>query len=534
MNPKLKPKLKSKFKAFVAALIASAIISPAVYAQAENMYICAYYDEGGVLVDAQAFNESELRSVLDSLAPENAEKAKLFQWNDTLQPVGELIVSDYTSEADHELENAENTFKAPNVTAEMHTAEFWCGKKNCSTEPIMSSEEIAELNRAILDKPETYTNDLSAIEGTYNGVELAALNADFEAPKVMYLNGEPVPESYYEDMRKNIRGSRVTENMPYKYGFAVNRTVMKAYPYEDYLSDDPSDPEWDNFVSSAVAVNEPLVLLFTTADGKFIMAKSQCCSGWVPTADIAVCANKSEWEKYKNPKDILVVTGEKVYLEPSADADLNEKMLTMGTVLPLVTDENTGTVSYRLPWGNYVVKMPARKADGSFYQKDALIPANRDVNVGYLPYTSANVVTQAFKSLGNRYGWGGMMNSQDCSAYVREVYLCFGLEIPRNTTWQAEIPADVTNMSNMTDDEKTGVLNTLPTGAILIFPGHEMLYLGEDNGLYYTINDISSLVPPDSPGEIIKPRSVVVNDLSTLRANGSTWLENLSYAVVIK
>ena len=178
--------------------------------------------------------------------------------------------------------------------------------------------------------------------------------------------------------------------------------------------------------------------------------------------------------------------------------------------------------------------MPARKADGSFYQKDALIPANRDVNVGYLPYTSANVVTQAFKSLGNRYGWGGMMNSQDCSAYVREVYLCFGLEIPRNTTWQAEIPADVTNMSNMTDDEKTGVLNTLPAGAILIFPGHEMLYLGEDNGLYYTINDISSLVPPDSPGEIIKPRSVVVNDLSTLRANGSTWLENLSYAVVIK
>ena len=157
------------------------------------------------------------------------------------------------------------------------------------------------------------------------------------------------------------------------------------------------------------------------------------------------------------------------------------------------------------------------------------------MNVGYLPYTTANIVTQAFKSLGNRYGWGGMMNAQDCSSYVREVYRCFGFELPRNTTWQAAMPADVTVMSDMTDDERKAVLDTLPAGAILIFNGHEMIYLGKDNnGLYYTINDVSSLVPPDQPGVIVKPRSVIVNDLSTLRGNGSTWLANLTHAVVIK
>ena len=524
-----------KLKAIVAALTAAAVISPAAYAAEDAVYICAYYNDSGALIDAKQFNESELKNVLDSLAPDDAAKAKLFQWNDNLQPVGEMIVSDYTRGAGDVLNNMDSTVKALNVTSEMCAASFWHNKENCSDEIVMTADEIAAFNRKILDTSATCTNDLESVGANemYNGVSLAQSCADEIVSRNLYLNGEPVPESYYETIRENIRNADVTTAMPYKFGFAVNRTVMKAYPYEDYLSDDPTDPEWDELVNTGVAVNEPLVLLFATEDGKFTLARSQCCTGWVPTEDIAVCADKAEWEKYLNPDKFLVVTGEKVYLEPSADADLNEKMLTMGTVLPLVTDE-TGTVSYRLPWNNYVVKMPARNEDGSFYQKDALIPANRDVNVGYLPYSTANVVTQAFKSLGNRYGWGGMMNSQDCSSFAREVYRCFGFELPRNTTWQSAMPAEVTVMSSMTDGEKKAVLDTLPAGTILIFPGHEMLYLGKDNGLYYTINDVSSLVSPEQPGVIIKPRSVIVNDLSTLRANGSTWLANLSHAVVVK
>lgn len=536
-----------KLKAFIAAVTAAVIMPSAALAADNALYICAYYNSGGMLIDTKAFGEDDLRNILDSNAPEDAAKAKLFRWNDTLQPVGDLIVSDYTPGGINETVNMENTVLAPNVTADMCSAAFWQQKKNCSTEVIMNGNEIAEFNRKILGTPETNTNDLTAVSETdmYNGVSLAQSGADEIAPSPepdqsvtqLYLNGEKVPESYYEAIRENIRNADVTTAMPYKFGFAVNRTVMKAYPCEDYLSDDPNDPEWDNVVTSAVLVNEPLVILFSTADGKFTLTRSQCCTGWVPTEDIAVCESKAEWEGFLNPEDFLVVTGEKVYLEPSVDADLNEKLLTMGTVLPLALDtEYTDTVAHRLPWNNYVVKMPARDKNGKFYQKNALISANRDVNVGYLPYTSANVVSQAFKSLGDRYGWGGMMNSQDCSSYAREVYMCFGFQLPRNTTWQAAMPADVTILSGKTDDEKKAVLDTLPAGSILIFSGHEMIYLGENNGLYYTINDVSSLVLPDDfeTRTIIRPRSVVVNDLSTLRASATTWLTNLTHAVTVR
>ena len=425
------------------------------------------------------------------------------------------------------------TFKAPNVTSEMCDVSFWQSKKNCSDDVIMTRDEIAEFNRKLLNAEGTHKNDLSAFDGTYDGKSLAAALADFKSPEGLYLNGKPVPESYYEAIRRNIRNASVTKEMPYKFGFAVNRTVMKDYPYEDYLSDDPSDPEWDELTATGILVNEPLVVLFATADGKFTYVYSGCYSGWAPTENIAVCESKEEWESFSDPDEFIVVTGEKVYLEPSADKDLNEKLLTMGTILPLDT-KNTDAIANRLPWNNYAVKIPARDKNGKFYIKDALIPANRDMNVGFLPYTSANVLSQAFKSLGDRYGWGGMMHGQDCSSFALEVYRCFGFELARNTSWQAAMPADVTDMSKMTVSEKKTLLETLPAGTILIMPGHETIYLGEENGLYYVINNSGSYVSPDDPSTILQPRGIIINDLSASREKGGTWLENLSHAVVIR
>ncbi len=429
--------------------------------------------------------------------------------------------------------NSDKTSKAPNVTSEMCSPSFWQLKESCSDEVIMTEDEIAGFNRKNIEAEGTCMYNLSEYNGTYDGKHLAGLYANFKSPEGLFLNGEPVPESYYEGIRKNIRNAHVTSSMPYKFGFAVNRTIMKAYPYEDFLSDDPTDPEWDELTSTGILVNEPLVILFATADEKFTLVYSQSYSGWAPTEDIAVCESKEEWESFLNPSEFLVVTGEKVYLEPSADEDLDEKLLTMGTVLPLSNDyaEN---VTFRIPWNNYVVKMPARDKNGKFHMKDALIPANRDVNVGYLPYTSANVLSQAFKSLGDRYGWGGMMNSQDCSAFAREVYRCFGFELARDTSMQAKMPTNVIDTSDMTEDEKKTVLDSIPAGTILIIPGHEMIYLGKEAGLYYVINDSGTYRPTSDPKDAIRSRGIIINDMSNVFiSNGKSWLQSLNYVVVI-
>lgn len=430
---------------------------------------------------------------------------------------------------------ADGAVLAPNVTGEMCSPEYWISRAENPYSVLLTPEEIEKLNASVLSVRETNTADLSALPESFDGAALCEELSRFESPKSLYLNGKAVPEAYYEAIRKNISGAKTDKSMALSYGFATDYTVMKAYPYDDFLSDDPNDPEWDNFANSGVLCNEPIAIYFFTADEKFAYVRSSVCSGWVSSADIAVCRDKAQWQAALPGDDFLVVTGDKVYLEPSsADSELSEKCLTMGTVLKLKTPENPDSrIINRTPWNNYVVSIAGRSDDGSYIEKTALIPMNRDVHKGYLAFTEAGLIRQAFKCLGSRYGWGGMLKSPDCSGYVLSLYKCFGINIPRNTSWQALMPVRVDNIGNLTAEEKTAALKSVPPGAIVQFNGHEMLFLGESGGRLYTINDVSSLKNPENAeGGVLRIRSVIVNDLGALRPNGHTWFEDLNKVII--
>ena len=149
---------------------------------------------------------------------------------------------------------------------------------------------------------------------------------------------------------------------------------------------------------------------------------------------------------------------------------------------------------YRTNWFNYTVKIPVRNSDGSYGTKLALVPVNRDVSCWLLKITLEKPLYDlAFKYLGNRYGWGGSLNSRDCSELVMSVYSCFGFKLPRDVSTQKQIPT-AQSVANMTDYEKSVVLDNTPAGAILQFKGHEMLYLGKVNGKYYILNASALLI----------------------------------------
>ena len=76
------------------------------------------------------------------------------------------------------------------------------------------------------------------------------------------------------------------------------------------------------------------------------------------------------------------------------------------------------------------------------------------MHAGFLPFTKANISKVAFSALGNTYGWGGSLNSDDCSGYMRNVYKCFGMELARNTTWQSSMPMAKVDMQYMSKEEK--------------------------------------------------------------------------------
>ena len=77
------------------------------------------------------------------------------------------------------------------------------------------------------------------------------------------------------------------------------------------------------------------------------------------------------------------------------------------------------------------------------------------------------------------------------------------------------MPTNVINMSEMTEKDKMDALDSLPAGTILIIPGHEMIYLGKENGLYYVINDSGTFRPSGDPDEAMRSRGIIINTLSS-------------------
>ena len=205
----------------------------------------------------------------------------------------------------------------------------------------------------------------------------------------------------------------------------------------------------------------------------------------------------------------------------------------MGTVLELAKDVNPNElIDNRAAYNNYAVWVPVRNDDGTYSKKLTLISEHKKVYEGYMPLTKENISKVVFSALGNTYGWGGSLNSDDCSGYMRNVYKCFGMELARNTTWQSSMPMAKVNMQYMPKEEKIKFFDALPFGTILYFSGHEMMYLGERNEKYYVISAVGTIMQPENPSVRQRIRSTIVNTLDVKRANGNTWFDELTVALV--
>jgi len=200
----------------------------------------------------------------------------------------------------------------------------------------------------------------------------------------------------------------------------------------------------------------------------------------------------------------------------------------MGTVLERMDEMNPDAlVINRLPLHNYAVYLPIRNEDGSYGKTPALINARERVSEDYLPLTPRNLAMVALTSLGDMYGWGAGLNNEDCTSLNHSVFCCFGLDMPRNGTWQWLLNYPKAEIGNCTLEEKEALLDTLPMGALLNFPGHQMMYLGHVNGNYYVVSTVSSLMSPYS-GNRQRTRDVQINTLNIKRANGRTWMQSLN------
>lgn len=187
---------------------------------------------------------------------------------------------------------------------------------------------------------------------------------------------------------KTLKTLRSRGHRLFNTACATARADLKGLPVAHILSDAPDDLEYDDFQTSRMLVNEPVLICSTTKDHQWYWVKTSQCTGWVEAGKIAVCPTREQWLEAQNPGKFLVVTGEKIRLEASrVNPALSELSLSMGTVLPLAGEgEIPEFIDGRYTWNNYVVKIPVRNLDGSCEFKPALIPKTRRIRRVSAPY----------------------------------------------------------------------------------------------------------------------------------------------------
>jgi cell wall-associated NlpC family hydrolase len=137
-----------------------------------------------------------------------------------------------------------------------------------------------------------------------------------------------------------------------------------------------------------------------------------------------------------------------------------------------------------------------------------------------VPLTRANIIRQAFKVLGERYGWGHDYNGRDCSGFVSEIYASMGLILPRNTSAQAVSPV-FHRIHFETGDTRTArmaAVNALDVGDLIYIPGHVMMFIGRIGDTPYVIHDINGGSVLESSGTLrtLKLNGVSVTALTAL------------------
>lgn len=380
---------------------------------------------------------------------------------------------------------------SPNVTEEMLSYSFWF--KNKSGKQLLKSKEIKEFNTKTL----------------YNMKER----------KVMH----DLLQDDFSD--KNVA-----------YAITTDRVNVRTFPDTIQNKNTNNDLYFDENQLCEIYAFEAVIIIKTTNDREYSYIISSCIEGWVPSDKLARCHNKNEWIDFQKIDDFLIVTGKDIHFDIDPyHPEIRKICLSMGTKIPLADSNKIckNQISNRNACHCYMVKIPARDAQGYLQYEIAYLPMSLDLSLSYLPYTEENILKLAYKHLGSLYGWGGMYDCNDCSGYLCQIFRCFGFQFPRNSSQIINVGEKKIDLSQMDTQEKYRVIKKIPAGSLLYFKGHIMMYLGEYQGELYVINALNSIHFRNDK-KISHPRSVMINSLNEKRPNGHLWMEDLSKACIIR
>ncbi len=395
----------------------------------------------------------------------------------------------------------------PNVDQAQLAPQFWLSRTPKPDAVLLTSEEINRINTRIYKNgrrvhPSYEHHQVPGERVTkYLDEDLRAL---YHWKKYDRQNRRMRDPYFHNLMKEKLALEAIPKVISVRYGLTVAETPVRVMPTDTPVQRRPDEPDFDILQNSMLDVGSPVAGYHVSRDGQWEYIQSSICRGWVKRADIGVAKSKDEIKDFMRGEDFLVVTGKAVTVYE--DRGLTKRFETLGMAgrIPLVRRESR----------RYVVKIPRRDPRGRLVVGLGYLPLDAEVHEGFLDFTARNVAMQAFKWLGEPYGWGDVNRQVDCSRFVMNIFGTFGFELPRTSHLQVESVGRSELSASLA--KKQEQLDALPAFRTLLeFPGHIGLYLGRVGGRHYVIHSLGSYYVRENGSDVErKVKRVVVSDLS--------------------
>ena len=415
-------------------------------------------------------------------------------------------------------------------------AAFWIGRLDNPDAVILDRAAIAAQN-ARMRALDSSIHDLRAIPARLAAAEVRArIEQSAPAPsRTLYgIDGQPLVAATIEATLANRGLESLRGNVAVRHGLVVHRADLRAFPTTRRVFNSAGDTDIDRWQESALFPGDAVVVLHESADGAWYFVASERYQAWVEKKHVGIGDAASVFG-YAGATDYRIVTGATARtVHTPEEPRVSDLQLDMGVKLPVLSDwPAAGLVNGQQGHAHWVIQLPVRNDDGSLALLPALLPRSADTSADYLPLTGRHLLTQAFKFLGERYGWGHSYNTRDCSGFVSEIYRSFGIVLPRNTSSQGISPAldRIAFSADSSAASRQQAVDGLHPGDLVYIPGHVMMTIGKVDGLTWMIHDTNggSFVGADGKRVSAQLNGVSVTPLEPMMASDTaTYVDRMT------
>jgi len=312
----------------------------------------------------------------------------------------------------------------------------------------------------------------SKIFGVWNDDYTATLSESFWAEDIIKRDGYAENLQKYNLEEKKIWLKDMKSSIEVnKKGIISRNTDARALPTKRPYFYDPKKAgegyPFDNLQLSRLYANTPIKIVAKTLDGAFYYISSSLTDGWIDSRDAMPLDEKQV--EFLRESNLFVTVKDKT---------------------PIFDDN--GEFIEKMQIGSFVFE-----SKDDFYSIDgAKISKIKFDDKSFiklpLEFSGATFASLANEMMNEPYGWGGYLDNRDCSMFMRDLFLPFGIYLPRNSHDQAMKSSEYIDLSNFSKNGKLDFVkqNAKPFLTLLYLKGHILLYLGTFDDEVIVLHDV--------------------------------------------